>query len=117
MPRPCAIGAWGLIVTADPRIEAAVEAVQATLDRAHVNLWQVDNRYDLPTTETMQFGDVLAVDLRHLIAEALAAVPVPAPQCNGICLDSSEVGVPGYGIAYAHPDCPLHNPEPGFVPR
>ena len=32
------------------------------------------------------------------------------PECNGICLSASDIGVGEYGsmIAYAHPDCPLH---------
>lgn len=33
-------------------------------------------------------------------------------ECNGMCIDSAEIGVPGYGIAYPHPECPLH----GFGP-
>lgn len=34
--------------------------------------------------------------------------------CNGICLWASDVGVPeaGHVVAYAHPDCPEHNPQP-----
>lgn len=32
------------------------------------------------------------------------------PQCEGLCVDSAEVGVPGYGVAYPHPGCPLHAP-------
>lgn len=35
----------------------------------------------------------------------------PPPECDGLCISSADVGVPGYGIAYAHPDCPLHNPR------
>lgn len=31
------------------------------------------------------------------------------PECDGLCVDSSDIGVPGYGIAYAHPGCPLHD--------
>jgi hypothetical protein len=30
------------------------------------------------------------------------------PQCNGICLFGSDIGVPSDAIAYAHPDCELH---------
>jgi hypothetical protein len=31
-------------------------------------------------------------------------------ECNGICVTSSDLGVPEYGhmVAYAHPDCPEH---------
>jgi hypothetical protein len=32
------------------------------------------------------------------------------PECDGMCLTGSDIGVPGYGIAYAHPGCPLHDP-------
>ena len=31
-------------------------------------------------------------------------------ECDGMCLDSADIGVPGYGIAYPHPGCPLHAP-------
>ena len=31
--------------------------------------------------------------------------------CDGLCIDSADVGVPGYGIAYPHPGCPLHDPD------
>lgn len=34
-----------------------------------------------------------------------------APECDGVCLYSADVGVPGYGVAYAHPGCPLHDPD------
>jgi hypothetical protein len=30
------------------------------------------------------------------------------PECNGICLYGSDLGVPSSGVAYAHPDCPEH---------
>lgn len=30
------------------------------------------------------------------------------PECNGICLYGSDLGVPSSGVAYAHPDCPVH---------
>lgn len=33
------------------------------------------------------------------------------PECHGLCLTAAEIGVPVGGIAYAHPDCPLHNPR------
>lgn len=33
---------------------------------------------------------------------------VEVPQCNGICLTGGEIGFPGTGIAYAHPECELH---------
>jgi predicted nucleic acid-binding Zn ribbon protein len=32
-------------------------------------------------------------------------------ECNGICLTPADIGLPEYssaGIAYAHPDCPVH---------
>lgn len=32
------------------------------------------------------------------------------PTCDGLCVDSADIGVPGYGIAYPHPGCPLHDP-------
>lgn len=32
----------------------------------------------------------------------------PEPQCNGICMTGYDVGVPHSGIAYAHPECPVH---------
>lgn len=32
------------------------------------------------------------------------------PICDGLCIDSADIGVPGYGIAYPHPGCPLHAP-------
>lgn len=35
------------------------------------------------------------------------------PTCDGLCIDSADVGVPGYGIAYPHPGCPLHDPDGG----
>lgn len=34
--------------------------------------------------------------------------PVSDYSCNGICLHSYEIGLPGSQIAYAHPDCDLH---------
>lgn len=37
-------------------------------------------------------------------------------ECNGLCLDSGDVGVPGYGIAYAHPTCPEHGDPHEFAP-
>lgn len=33
------------------------------------------------------------------------------PTCDGLCVDSADIGVPGYGIAYPHPGCPLHDPD------
>lgn len=35
-------------------------------------------------------------------------VPDAEPECNGICLYGSDLGVPSSGVAYAHPDCPEH---------
>lgn len=34
-----------------------------------------------------------------------------APECDGLCLTSADMGVPGYGIAYPHPGCPAHDPD------
>lgn len=31
------------------------------------------------------------------------------PECNGQCLTGYDIGVPGGGIAYPHPQCPLHS--------
>jgi len=36
------------------------------------------------------------------------ALADPLPECNGICLYGSDLGVPSDGVAYAHPDCELH---------
>jgi hypothetical protein len=33
--------------------------------------------------------------------------PPTSTQCEG-CLTGSDVGVPYGGIAYAHPNCPIH---------
>lgn len=33
------------------------------------------------------------------------------PACDGLCITAADVGVPVDGIAYAHPGCPLHDPE------
>lgn len=30
------------------------------------------------------------------------------PLCNGHCLTLDDIGVSGNGIAYSHPECPLH---------
>lgn len=30
-------------------------------------------------------------------------------ECNGECLTPYDIGVPGTGIAYPHPACPLHS--------
>ena len=35
--------------------------------------------------------------------------------CNGLCVDSADIGVPGHGIAYQHPDCPEHGDPHPFV--
>lgn len=40
------------------------------------------------------------------------------PQCEDLCVWSDEIGVPGFGVAYAHPDCPLHaalRPDEAFA--
>jgi hypothetical protein len=37
--------------------------------------------------------------------------PIPVtPECDGMCLTGSDVGVPSAKIAYPHPGCPLHAP-------
>lgn len=33
------------------------------------------------------------------------------PECNGICLSASDIGVPASGIAYPHPECPTHGDQ------
>lgn len=33
------------------------------------------------------------------------------PECDGLCVTSADVGVPGYGVAYPHPGCPEHAPD------
>lgn len=33
------------------------------------------------------------------------------PKCDGLCVTSADIGVPGYGVAYPHPGCPLHAPD------
>lgn len=33
------------------------------------------------------------------------------PECDGLCFFGADLGVPGYGVAYAHPSCPLHAPH------
>lgn len=35
--------------------------------------------------------------------------------CNGLCVTGADVGVPGPGIAYAHPACPEHGKPHCFV--
>jgi hypothetical protein len=44
--------------------------------------------------------------------------PVPAPTLNdadcGLCLTPGDIGLPGSGIAYAHPGCPYHGSCNGF---
>jgi hypothetical protein len=31
-------------------------------------------------------------------------------ECDGLCVTAADVGVPGHGVAYAHPGCPAHSP-------
>ncbi len=31
-----------------------------------------------------------------------------ALECDGLCVTSDDIGVPGYGVAYPHPACPVH---------
>lgn len=31
-------------------------------------------------------------------------------RCDGLCVWSDDIGIPGYGVAYPHPGCPLHAP-------
>lgn len=35
----------------------------------------------------------------------------PEPECDGLCLTGADIGVPGPGVAYAHPGCPAHDPD------
>lgn len=30
--------------------------------------------------------------------------------CDGLCVTGADIGVPGPGVAYAHPGCPEHAP-------
>ncbi len=55
-------------------------------------------------TEPWRMERALAAAARD---RELAAETVE-PECNGICLTASDLGVPGDGVAYAHPDCELH---------
>jgi len=34
--------------------------------------------------------------------------PPDPDECNGICMTGYDVGIPDPGIAYPHPDCPVH---------
>lgn len=51
-------------------------------------------------------------DDARAILHALASQPARQHVCCGDCLTAAEVGVslPGNPIAYAHPECSLHNP-------
>ena len=41
--------------------------------------------------------------------------PPITPQCNGMCLTGSDIGIPSSQVAYAHPHCPEHGDGcPGF---
>ena len=31
--------------------------------------------------------------------------------CDGLCVYAADIGIPGYGVAYPHPGCPLHDPD------
>ena len=33
------------------------------------------------------------------------------PECDGLCVTGADIGVPSAGVAYAHPGCPLHDPD------
>lgn len=70
----------------------------------------------------MDKAETLTELIRKKLAEITAAVEAlpddthagqgvltTEPECDGLCVDSSDIGVPGYGIAYAHPGCPLHD--------
>ena len=39
----------------------------------------------------------------------------PEPPCDGVCLSGYDIGIPGPGIAYPHPDCPAHGEQ--WVPQ
>ncbi|HEY9411097.1 MAG TPA: hypothetical protein VIP77_16070 [Jiangellaceae bacterium] len=32
-------------------------------------------------------------------------------ECDGLCVYGADIGVPSAGVAYAHPGCPLHDPD------
>lgn len=65
-------------------------------------------------------GDNIAEALRALAGDMEtfdestweAQNPASAPQCDGLCVTASDVGVsvPGDPVAYPHPGCPLHDP-------
>jgi hypothetical protein len=45
-----------------------------------------------------------------------ATDPDADAECNGVCLTGADVGVPEFGgVAYAHPDCPLHGASDGDI--
>jgi hypothetical protein len=44
-----------------------------------------------------------------------ATDPDADAECSGVCLTGADVGVPFDGIAYAHPDCPLHGESDGDI--
>lgn len=35
----------------------------------------------------------------------------PEPECDGMCITASDLGVFVEGVAYPHPGCPAHAPE------
>lgn len=37
--------------------------------------------------------------------------PVPEMFCDGLCVTAADIGLPGFGVAYAHPGCPEHAPD------
>lgn len=30
--------------------------------------------------------------------------------CDGLCVTSADIGIPGDSVAYPHPGCPAHDP-------
>lgn len=50
-------------------------------------------------------------DWYDIYLDLLANQTSSTAECDGLCIDSADVGVPGYGIAYPHPGCPLHDPD------
>lgn len=49
----------------------------------------------------------LRAELAHVTGE-LGKARAQLPECSGICLTGSDVGIPSAAISYPHPDCPLH---------
>lgn len=103
------------IVIWTPKCPHCNKASELKVDRAGYEAWQAGAFIQdaLP---------MLSADQREMLMTGFHSVcwdlafaepgdedPDAEPQCNQICLSGSDVGVPEFGgIAYAHPDCPLH---------